>query len=345
MSFSRTKCTTHFFPLSYLKKDKNFSKFPFLHLLSLSSCSTAFKVCPPLCSGKPALHDLILNIASGFSSFQIWNSLTFYCGSLALCLFLFHWKPNSQMQQIHRHTLFCYCLKDQLQLVLSCKFHIRIFQPSKPILLKCLDSICFESSLEGAWCSCRKSFKHTYIFHCIKLILQRVVVAANHNSGFTVKFYYTWDLGLGSGKQRHPGCKHEIFIHKDHVMKVNMAFFPPQTVLTASILREGFRCYHCTNLNKWWRDCLWFENVSTKRREGCRPSKGGSNKWVLRINFSSMIGAVFQMRHSLPKLPKWNLNLFSSQDYSSFPTGFFLGCKIATHADLVFKWYHSYVKN
>lgn len=59
----------------------------------------------PLCSCKPALHDLILNIASGFSSFHIRSSLTFYCGSLALCLFLFHWKPNSHMQQICRHSL------------------------------------------------------------------------------------------------------------------------------------------------------------------------------------------------------------------------------------------------
>lgn len=225
MSFSRTKCTTCVFLSVIWKKDKNSSKFPFLHLLSLSSCSAAFKLCPPLCSCKPALCDLILNIASGFSSFQRWNSLTFYCGSLALCPFLFHWKPNSQMQQICRHTLFCYCLKDQLQLVLRCIFHIHIFQPSKPVLLKCLDSIYIESPLEGAWCSSRKSFKYTYTFHCIKLILQKVIVAANHNWGFAVKFYYTWDLGLGSEKQRNPGCKRKILIHKDHVMKVNRAFF------------------------------------------------------------------------------------------------------------------------
>lgn len=49
-----------------------------------------------------------------------------------------------------------------------------------------------------------------------------------------------------------------------------------------------------------------------------------------------MVDAVFQVRHSLPKPPKQNLNLFSTQDYSSFPAEFSFGCKIATHADLVF---------
>lgn len=317
----------HIFSLSLLKKDKNSPKSLFLHLLSLSSCSTTFKVCPPLCSCKPALHDLILNIASGFSSFQIWNSLTFYCGSLALCLFLFHWKPNSQTQQIHRHTLFCYFLKDQLQLVLSCKFHIHVFQPSKPILQKCSGSICFASSLEGAWCSSRTSFKYMYIFHFIKQILQRVIVAANHNSGFPVEFCYTWDLGWGQ----------TTFESERGLFFSRLCF--------NSLSPEGMvRCYHCRNQSKWWRDCLWFENISTKRREGCRPSKGRSNKWVLRI--SSMICAVFQIGHSLPTPPpKWDLNLFYSQGYSSFPAGFFLCCKIATHADLVFKWYHSYVES
>lgn len=45
------------------------------------------------------------------------------------------------------------------------------------------------------------------------------------------------------------------------------------------------------------------------------------------------------------KTPNQNLNLFSSQDYSSFPAGFFLGCKIVTGADLVLKGYHSYAES
>lgn len=274
MSFSRTKCNTYF-SFRYLgeKKKKRWkhessSKFPLLNLLSLRSCSAAFKACSPLCSCKPPLHDLILNIASGFSRFQIWNSLTFHWGPPALCLFLFHWKPNSQMQEIHRSTLFCYCLKDQLQLVLRCKFHIHIFQPSKPILLKCSDSIFFELYLEGDWCSPRKSFKYTYILHCFKLILQRDVFAANHNLGFAVKFHYAWDLNQDV---RHLGCKHKIAIHKYHIIIISMVF----SSLGLSVLREGFRCYHCTNLNKSGRDVCGLrtlaqieENDADHQREG-----------------------------------------------------------------------------
>lgn len=129
-----------FFPSQLLekKKTKTFQNFFLLIFLCLNSCSAAFKVCPPLCSCKPALSDLMLHIAPGFSNSQIWSSLTFYCGSLAPCLAHFHWKPNSLTQQIRRHALFCYCLKAQLQLVLSIKFHIHSFNPSKPVLLKCL---------------------------------------------------------------------------------------------------------------------------------------------------------------------------------------------------------------
>lgn len=151
MSFSETKCNADFLSVTW-KRRKTF-KIYFFSSFYLSA-HTAVKVFPPLCSCKPALSDLILNVTSGFSSFQIWNSLTFYCGPLALCLAHFHWKPNSVTQQIHRHTLFCYCLKEQL--VVSYRFHSHIFKPAKHILLKCLDSVCTESSLEGGWCNSTK---------------------------------------------------------------------------------------------------------------------------------------------------------------------------------------------
>lgn len=243
MSFSRTKCTTLFFyPLPYLKKKTNSPRFTFLRLLSLSSHSAAFKVSPPLCSCKPALCDLTLNIASGFSSFQIWNSLTFYCGSLALRPFLFHWKPHSQMQQIHRHTLFCYCLKDQLQLVLSWKFHIHSFQPSKPIQLKCSGSICFESSAEGAWCSSRRSFKYTHFWS------YQTDASRSRCCKSQLGLFHQVLLHLRTGvRKMHPGRKAKIPIGKDHAVKVNVAIFSLDCVFKASALREGFGCCHCTN--------------------------------------------------------------------------------------------------
>lgn len=40
-----------------------------------------------------------------------------------------------------------------------------------------------------------------------------------------------------------------------------------------------------------------------------------------------------------------SLNLFSMQNYSIFPVGFFLVCKIATYAVLFFKQYHSDVES
>lgn len=79
-------------------------------------------------------------------------------------------------------------------------------------------------------------------------------------------------LGLGIRKKRHPGCKHKIPVHKDHVMKVDVAFFPLIYALTASVLSRRFKFFHFIHINDKGFVC---DSRTSARGEGCRASKKG----------------------------------------------------------------------
>lgn len=146
-----------------------------------------------------------------------------------------------------------------LELQISCP----CFQPAKP---HSAAVFALNQLLKMYLMLSKKKVLNTHTFFIVSKRYFIVIVAANHNTSFTIRFYYSWDLGFWSGKKRHPGCKHKIPVQKDHVMKVDMAFFPLIYDLTASILRGRFKFYHFRNPHKWWRVRLWFENISTRRR-------------------------------------------------------------------------------
>lgn len=79
-------------------------------------------------------------------------------------------------------------------------------------------------------------------------------------------------LGLGIRKKRYPECRNKIPVHKDHVMKVDMAFFPLIYPLTGSVLSGRFKFFHFIHVNDEGFGC---DLRTSAQGEGCRASKKG----------------------------------------------------------------------
>lgn len=197
MSFSRTKCTTLFFLPSPLFKKKRQNLQDLLSFVFYLSVHTLlllrFLPLSVAVSQRSVISPWILPLALAASKYgTVWHfivvrwlfarfffteSLTAKCSKfIDILYFVIVWKTSCSLSWAENFTFIVFSLQNPYSSSVRAVFALNHLQ-------KVPDAV-------------PEEVLNTHIFGRIKPTLWGVV-AANHNSGFSIKFYYTWELGSG----------------------------------------------------------------------------------------------------------------------------------------------------